>query len=126
MGLLSNRLPLGMSPQYLRAASRDKKPFDLSEDWAQLPDDSYNINSMSQQIEDDAMPTQMGEIEKLGMAAPGVPNEPYNTEFDEKTAQAGLAMMDAATPDQPDYMQVRRGPRYQRQTPYKYKGYGEY
>jgi hypothetical protein len=121
MGLLSGLGRMApMSMRSKRAVSPfDPLPFDQS-------DGSYDSNSMSQQIEDDAMPTQIGEIEKLGMAAPGVPNEPYNTEFDEKTAQAGLAMMDAATPDQPDYMQVRRGPRYQRQTPYAYKRYGEY
>jgi hypothetical protein len=67
----------------------------------------------------------MGEIDKLGMAAPGVPNEPYNTGFDEKTAQEGLSMMDEATPDQLDYMPVRRGPRYQRQTAFSYKPYGQ-
>lgn len=49
-----------------------------------------------------------------------VPNK-----FDAKIAQAGLDMMDAATPDQPDYMQVRRGPRWQRKE-WRAKGYGEY
>jgi len=51
-----------------------------------------------------------------GKAAPGL---------DPALGQAGLSMMDEATPDQPDYMQVRRGPRYQRQTPYSYKPYGQ-
>jgi len=52
-----------------------------------------------------------------GKAAPGL---------DPALGQAGLSMMDEATPDQPDYMQVRRAPKWQRQTDYSYKPYGQY
>ena len=70
----------------------------------------------------------------LGFQKPGEDDPSYWAEqgksvpnkFDAKIAQAGLSMMDEATPDQPDYMQVRRGPRYQRQTAYSYKPYGQY
>ena len=51
-----------------------------------------------------------------GKAAPGL---------DPALGQAGLDMMSEATPDQPDYMQLRRGPRWQRQTAYSYKPYGQ-
>ena len=120
MGLLSGLGRMApMSMRSKRAVSPfDPLPFDQS-------DGSYDINSISQQIEDDAMPTMTGEIDKLGMAATGVPNEPYSAGFDDKMAAAGLDMMSEATPDQPDYMQVRRGPRWQRQTPYSYKPYGQ-
>jgi len=110
MGLLSNRSAFGMRrpPSEIAPA-----PYSLK------LNDTLSADA-------DILPTQLDGINGMAPLDGAVPGEVNDGSLDPSIGAAGLKMMADAQPDQPDWMQYRRGEKYRRDQPYSYKPYGQY